>query len=77
MPRQATERDFRKPEFLDADPSDYEIRDHDLKVVRKDRWEVCVRRIAILMQLTPGEWEVDDVVKAVAHLAKKEGRDDD
>jgi len=34
MTRTVTERDFRKPEFADADPNDYEFR-ADGAVVRK------------------------------------------
>lgn len=43
--RQVTERDFRMPEFRNADPNDYEFRD-DGVLVRKDRWEMGVVRIA-------------------------------
>jgi len=46
--RQVTERDFRRPEFLDAKAEDYEIQE-DGCVVRKDRWEMAVRKIASLM----------------------------
>jgi hypothetical protein len=43
--REVTERDFRRPEFLDAKPEDYERR-ADGAIVRKDRWETTVRKIA-------------------------------
>lgn len=74
MNRVVTERDFRMPEFRDADPNDYEIRD-DGKIVRKDRWETGVRRIASRVsrsRLDPSsrfEWEVVDVINEVNRLA--------
>jgi hypothetical protein len=49
-----TERDFRRPEFLDAKPEDYERR-ADGRVVRKDRWEVTVRAIASHFGVDPRE----------------------
>jgi len=61
-----TERDFRKPEFLDAKPEDYERRP-DGAIVRKDRWETAIREIADIVGL--GEscsgFEIVDVVKLV------------
>ena len=61
--RQATERDFRRPEFRDASPDDYEVRE-DGKVVRKDRWEDGIRRIADIMGVE-GPFEIDALVEAV------------
>lgn len=45
MTRPVTEQDFRQPQFRDAKPEDYERRD-DGAIVRKDRWETTVRKIA-------------------------------
>lgn len=45
MSRPVTEADFRRPEFRDAKPEDYEFRG-DGRIVRKDRWETTVRNIA-------------------------------
>lgn len=66
MTRAVTERDFRMPEFVHAKVEDYEFRD-DGKVVRKDRWEMGIRRIASILRLGR-EWEISDVVKAVDAL---------
>ncbi|NMW25994.1 hypothetical protein HFP05_16965 [Rhodanobacter denitrificans] len=65
--RRVTERDFRRPEFRDADPDDYEFRD-DGAIVRKDRWETTVRRVRSRLGDQRREFEVDDVVAAVAAL---------
>lgn len=35
MNRDVTERDFRRPEFRDADPADYEFRDDGASTARK------------------------------------------
>lgn len=67
MRRAVTERDFRRPEFRDAAPEDYEFRD-DGAIVRKDRWEMGVRRIAGIMGLSRSAFEIDEVVEAVSHL---------
>lgn len=61
-----TEKDFRKPEFIDAQPADYEFR-KDGKIVRKDRWEMAVREIAEIMGLG-ASFENDNVVEAVREL---------
>ncbi|EHK72347.1 hypothetical protein PPL19_05390 [Pseudomonas psychrotolerans L19] len=69
MSREVTERDFRLPEFRDADPKDYEIRD-DGKVVRKDRWETGIRSIAYHLRMSSrGGFEIDDVVAKVQQIA--------
>ena len=62
-----TERDFRCPEFRDADPKDYERRD-DGAIVRKDRWENGIRQIRSLLGDPRRELEVGDVVSAVAAI---------
>ena len=65
-----TERDFRIPEFMDADPKDYEFRD-DNKIVRKDRWEVGIRNIASILEFNAREgFEVEDVINCVQYLKK-------
>ncbi|MFK2905025.1 hypothetical protein ISP17_13770 [Dyella ginsengisoli] len=65
--RAVTERDFRAPQFRDADPADYEFRD-DGAIVRKDRWEMAFRRIRDLVGDQRREFEVADVIAAVAAL---------
>jgi hypothetical protein len=72
--RAVTERDFRRPEFLDAKPEDYEF-DGDGRVVRKDRWETGIRRIVGILaehRLGPGsrrQFEIAEVVDQVRTLA--------
>jgi hypothetical protein len=63
---EVTERDFRMPQFRDAKVEDYEFRD-DGKVVRKDRWEMGLRRIAGRVALTR-DFEIDAVVYRVSQL---------
>jgi len=67
MSRQVTERDFRMPEFLDADPKDYEFRS-DGKVVRKDRWENGIHSIRSALGDYRREFEIKDIVDAVHAL---------
>jgi len=68
MTRTVTERDFRKPEFADADPNDYEFR-ADGAVVRKDRWETGIRRIhSVLGMNVRSEFEISDIVSVVESL---------
>lgn len=64
--RTVNERDFRMPEFQDADPKDYEFRD-DGKIVRKDRWENGMRRIASIVG--HNNFEIHDIVNAVRAMA--------
>lgn len=64
MTRTVTERDFRAPEFRDADPKDYEFRS-DGKIVRKDRWETGIHRIRSIIGDHRREFEIDDIVMAV------------
>lgn len=66
--REVTERDFRRPEFRDADPKDYEFRP-DGKVVRKDRWENGIHSIRCALGDYRREFEIDDVVSAVRAMA--------
>lgn len=72
MTRKVTERDFRKEEFMDANPDDYEFRG-DGKIVRKDRWETGIRRIAIILGIIR-EWEISDVVDKVTEIKKNSDR---
>lgn len=67
MTRSVTERDFRQPEFRDADPKDYEFRS-DGKIVRKDRWESGIHRIRSILGDERREFEIDDIVQAVNAL---------
>jgi hypothetical protein len=68
MSRAVTERDFRAPEFRNADPADYEFRS-DGKIVRKDRWEKAIFRIAFGLDFCTREgFEIDDVVAAAREL---------
>lgn len=62
-----TERDFRRPEFLDANPEDYEFRE-DGKIVRKDRWERGIKRIVSIVGLNNREFEIDEVIERVRLL---------
>ncbi len=70
MTRTVTERDFRYPEYRDANPEDYEMRD-DGTIARKDRWEVGIRRISSLVGFGARDaWEVDDVVRKVMEIVE-------
>ena len=64
MQREVTERDFRMPQFRDADPADYEFRG-DGKIVRKDRWETGIHSIRYALGDRRREFEIDDLVMAV------------
>jgi hypothetical protein len=66
MIRTVTERDLRMPEFRDAKPEELEFRD-DGALVRKDRWESGVRRIANAFGMR--DWEVPDVVARTRQAA--------
>lgn len=65
--RIVTELDFRMPEFRNAKVEDYEWRDDD-KLVRKDRWENGIRRIASRLGMSRGQWEIEDIVERVSAL---------
>lgn len=67
MTRPVTERDFRMPEFRDADPKDYEFR-ADGKVVRKDRWENGIHSIRAALGDGRREFEIPEIVAAVRAL---------
>ena len=73
MSRVVTERDFRRPEFYDADPKDYEFR-ADGAIVRKDRWEMGIRNIWNIVNggLTPrSDFEIKDVVESVRSVCNR------
>lgn len=74
--RAVTERDFRRPEFQDANPADYEFRS-DGAIVRKDRWEIAVHSIRYAVGDTRREFEVADIVGAVRALAATIERPED
>lgn len=69
--RQVTERDLRRPEFMDCEPEDLEWR-ADGTLARRDRWEQGIRQIAGIVGLNPRTgFEVEDVVQRVRALAGK------
>jgi len=57
-----TELDFRKPEFRDAKPQDYERRE-DGAIVRKDRWEMGFRAIVEPLGGNLRKFEIPDVLE--------------
>ncbi|OAI85005.1 hypothetical protein [Pseudomonas putida] len=61
MTREVTELDFRKPEFRNAKVEDYEFRE-DGALVRKDRWQTGMWRVASLLGASRGGFEIDDVI---------------
>lgn len=65
--REVTERDFRRPEFMDAKPADYEFR-ADGKIVRKDRWEQAVQKIRSRLGDNRREFEIQEIISAVDAL---------
>ncbi len=72
--REVTEKDFRKPEFIDAKVEDYEFRD-DGKLVRKDRFQTTVFKIASILRLRDFECqevidEVDSLLNELKIIAK-------
>ncbi len=72
MTRQVTERDLRMPEFADADPKDLEFRG-DGKLVRKDRWEIGIRKIysRLGMSSRGDDFEIENVVAGVTSLVAR------
>lgn len=67
--RTVTEEDIRLPEFRHAKLEDLEFR-ADGKIVRKDRWETGIRRIANRVEMPSGNWEIEEVVNAVQQAQK-------
>jgi hypothetical protein len=66
--RTVTERDLRMPEFRDGSPDEYEFR-ADGAIVRKDRWERGIRRVAMIITGGGrGDFEIDNLVHVVDWL---------
>jgi hypothetical protein len=72
MDRIVTEKDFRKPEFIDANPEDYEFRENG-EIVRKDRWEAGIRNIVGLLGMSSRNFDIDDVVEEIRKRAPRCG----
>jgi hypothetical protein len=74
--RKVTERDFRLPEYQDANPEEYEWR-ADGKLVRKDRWERGWHNLIDVLGERQGmshrNFEIPIIVAAVERLADKDG----
>ena len=70
MSRAVTEADFRKPEFRDAKPEDYEFRP-DGELARKDRWEMAVRKIVGILGMSNSEFEIRDVLDGVENVVAR------
>lgn len=68
MSRDVTENDLRAPQFKGMKVEDLEFRD-DGAIVRKDRWETTVRRIAGKVIGSRSQFECDQVADAVEKLA--------
>lgn len=72
-PRAVTEADFRMPEFREAMAEDYEFRD-DGKIVRKDRWERGIHKIASTLNMNGRNgFEIEDVIAKVEQLRDEDG----
>lgn len=67
--REVTERDMRDPKYGMGEPHEFEFR-NDGAIVRKDRWEMGIRRIAYAVGgLARREFEIADIVKRVEDMA--------
>lgn len=62
MLRPVTENDFRKDEFKNKNPEDYEFRD-DGAILRKDRWKMGMITIASIVK--SGDFEIEDIIEIV------------
>jgi len=62
MLRSVTENDFRKDEFKNKNPEDYEFRD-DGAILRKDRWKMGMITIASIVK--SGDFEIEDIIEIV------------
>lgn len=69
-----TEEDIRMPEFIGASLEDLEFR-ADGKIVRKDRWEQGIRRIAGHIGWSRREFEIDDLIDRIISLIPVCGQD--
>lgn len=81
MDKQVTELDLRRPEFQDPKlkPEHFEF-DSTGEVVRKDRFERGMRKIASILHgvngLSPsGSWNVEQVVEAVQIVIERGAND--
>lgn len=71
MVRQVKEADFRMPQYRDAKPEDYEFRE-DGRLVRKDRWETTVRKIASKLGVDARDgFECDLLLFSVENLIER------
>ena len=68
MSRDVKESDFRKSEYINKNPEDYEFRE-DGVIVRKDRWKVGIYRLQSIMLDGRKEFEIDEII-AEAHRLK-------
>ncbi len=78
--RQVTERDLRRPGMEDSKPEEFEFRE-DGELVRKDRWQQGIRRIAAALR-TSRNFDINDIVGRVEETMgdwyyMEEGDDDD
>jgi len=64
--RKVTERDFRLTEFKNANPDDYEFRDSDNKLVRKDRFKMGMSNISGI--LGSYDYEIDALIRMITVL---------
>lgn len=72
MSREVIEDDFRKDEYKGKDPAEYEFRRGDDVIVRKDRFETGMLRVAIALGFNSREgYEIDDVVALAEEYANK------
>lgn len=71
MPREVTEQDLRAPQFKGMKVEDLEFRDSG-DIVRKDRWETALRRIAGAVVGSRSKFECDDVADAVDKLVTRD-----
>lgn len=67
MNKKVTEQDFRKPEFVDENPDDYERR-LDGKIVKKDRWKKFAHSVVNDVGMNVREFELPDVASKVREL---------
>jgi hypothetical protein len=63
--REVTEQDFRKEEYLNAKPEDYEFRE-DGALVRKDRFEVGIKTIAVRLGFR--DFEISEILEKIDEL---------
>ena len=70
-----TEADFRLPKYRNAKVEDYEWR-ADGELVRKDRWETGIHRIAVIVYGNSRDFEIDELVESVRAVFKTESDDD-